>query len=307
MSHAALLRSKQRLKDYELMINEDTRIEKSIDWLTATFGYEYNELMKTSKYDWSLPVGKGFNHAGIAKPTRYYKRGVELECGGTLEFSDNTEGVKPHAKLNLTGDNLRWLRQHTKFDDQTIINWALGTAQNVTRVDFAIDIFGSGDTRELLQAFKDGIVKTNSAVEHYEAIRGSRGHTVYFGSKKSELRMRVYDKAAEVGLLGEIWTRIEVQARKDYAMALTVDMVEHGVATGGTNRVNKMVDGKELDWWALAVDSEGKPSSGYKSGSTNWERWVKETVLPSLLDHAETDQKTVAMVLYALQERLLGQ
>jgi len=288
------------------MINDKIEIVKSLDWLTCSLPVEYNELQKTSQYEWTLPYGGGFDHKGVGKAMRYYKKAIELTCGGTLQFSENTESVKPHALLNLTGENLNWLHQRSPVTDEKLISWVHINAKNVTRIDFAIDIFGGGNVPQFLYGLQSGIVKTRGKVENYEAITGQRGHTVYVGSKDSDLRMRVYDKGAEMEKFTEIWTRIELQARGDYAKALSVDMNNKGVAIGGTDRVNKFVDGSNLDWWRLAVDSEGKPSSGYDQNEGGWRRWVMDTVLPSLLSHAETDEDVLAMVAYALHEKLLN-
>jgi len=289
------------------MIPENIKIEKSLDWITATFPAEWNENQKTSKYDWTLPTGGGFDVVSPGRKFGYYKTSHELSCGGTLQFSDNTSGVKPHAMLNLTGENMNWLHHHApKNSDEHLISWLHIHARNVTRIDFAIDIYNAGNTQEFLAGCIDKSVKTRAAISNYEAIKGKRGHTIYVGSPGSSLRMRVYDKAAESGHFDEVWTRIELQARGDYAMSLKLDMNNEGVARGGTNRVNKFCDAKSIDWWAYAVDTDGKPSSGYNDKNANWRRWALHTVLPSLLDHADTDEDILAMITYALQEKLIG-
>jgi len=289
------------------MLPENIRIEKSLDWITATFPTEWSENQKTSKYDWTLPVGKGFNVVSPGKKFGFYKSSLELECGGTLQFTDNLETVKPHAMLNLTGSNMNWLHQHNQsLSDDKLISWLHINAKNVTRIDFAIDIYNAGSVPEFLAGCLDGSVKTRGKISNYEQITGERGHTVYVGSKASELRMRVYDKAAETGNFDKTWTRIELQARGDYAMALKTDMNNKGVHIGGTERINKFCKADSLEWWKHAVDSYGKPSSGYHETSANWRKWVMDTVLPSLLAHADTDEDILAMVTYALQEKLIG-
>lgn len=289
------------------MIPDDIKIEKSLDWITATFPIEWNEMQKTSNHDWTLPTGGGFDVVSVGRKFGYYKRAVELSCGGTLQFSDNLETVKPHAMLNLTGANMNWLHQHApKNSDEKLISWLHINARNVTRLDFAVDIFNGGSVPEFLGACQSGQAKTRAAISNYEAIKGKRGHTVYVGSKDSELRMRVYDKAAEMGQFEKTWTRIELQARGDYAMALKLDMNNKGVSIGGTDRINKFCDATCLDWWKHAIDTQGKPSSGYHDTNANWRKWAMDTVLPSLLDHADTDEDILAMIVHALHEKLLN-
>ena len=47
----------------------------------------------------------------------------------------------------------------------------------------------------------------------------TRAHSCYFGSPKSELRIRFYDKAQERGGLGYHWVRCEMQLRRERALA----------------------------------------------------------------------------------------
>ncbi len=47
----------------------------------------------------------------------------------------------------------------------------------------------------------------------------TRAHSCYFGSPKSELRIRFYDKSQERGGLGYHWVRCELQLRRDRALA----------------------------------------------------------------------------------------
>lgn len=288
------------------MITDKIKIEKGLHWLTASFPYDYNPTYG-DKFHFTMPGNSVFDTIKEGKPTRYYKRTDELRCGATLQYSDDTPDVKPHMLLNMPGSALDHMHNYAeKFTDDHLISWVILNAKNVSRIDFAVDIIGGGNTYQFLYGCQSGDIKAQGKIEEYDAITGERGHTVYVGSKDSELRLRVYDKAAEMKQFADVWTRIELQARGDYALALARDMNNMGVATGGTNRINKKVKAPHLDWWKLAIDSEGKPSSGYNSDGSNWRKWVKDTVLPSLLDHADTDEDIIAQVIYALQAKLLG-
>lgn len=282
------------------------RIEKSIDWMTATFKPEFTEANRPShKHEWAFPVHQVWNVTGITEPTRYYERANQLEGGATMEFVLKKKTVKPHIKVNCAGATMRRMRS-LGFNDSALVKFVYEKAMNCTRVDFAIDVFDAGSTHEILNAIRSGEAKTRSIVEHYEGVLGRKGHTVYLGSKESDLRLRIYNKAEETGYTDLHWIRIECQARKDYAWAMIKDMHVLGISEGGSRRVGKMLKAPGISWWNEAVNTEGKPSSGYDDTNTNWRKWVKDTVLPSLLDHAETDEDILAQVIYALQERLLS-
>lgn len=101
-----------------------------------------------------------------------------------------------------------------------------------TRVDLAIDDFGSSyystveiikkrDSRSIVSKFREirNLEKDTLALER-------TGHTIYFGSKESEIMLRVYDKQLEQnrGLSSEnekytdtLWTRWELQLRGERA------------------------------------------------------------------------------------------
>ena len=50
----------------------------------------------------------------------------------------------------------------------------------------------------------------------WEVQYGSEGTTIYHGSKKSDMLIRIYDKAAEEGVEGH-WVRVELQMRDNIA------------------------------------------------------------------------------------------
>ena len=52
----------------------------------------------------------------------------------------------------------------------------------------------------------------------WEVDYGSAGCTIYHGSKKSDMMIRIYDKAAERHREGEHWIRVELQMRREIAM-----------------------------------------------------------------------------------------
>lgn len=59
----------------------------------------------------------------------------------------------------------------------------------------------------------------NTRFKAWEVCLGSQGTTIYHGSKKSELILRIYDKAMERGYSdGRHWVRVELQLRRDRAM-----------------------------------------------------------------------------------------
>lgn len=89
-----------------------------------------------------------------------------------------------------------------------------GTA---TRIDIAHDT-PCIHIDTVIEAVENGeLVTPAKKVTLMKSMRGEPGATVYIGSPNSDRRVRIYDKAAEQGLDGEVWTRFETQYRKKYA------------------------------------------------------------------------------------------
>lgn len=63
-----------------------------------------------------------------------------------------------------------------------------------------------------------------SRFNEWQVIEGSKGCSVTHGSMKSEIFLRIYDKAAERGLEdGFHWIRVELQLRRDRAMQFVTE------------------------------------------------------------------------------------
>ena len=92
---------------------------------------------------------------------------------------------------------------------------------NLTRLDIAFD-----DHEKILNidVLADDTLKQNyiSKSTEWEVSQSSKGTTIYIGSMKSDVLIRIYDKAAERGYTdGTVWTRVELQLRDSRALQYT--------------------------------------------------------------------------------------
>ena len=87
----------------------------------------------------------------------------------------------------------------------------------LTRLDVAYDdMTGVLDIDQICDKTRLG--EFVSRIQHYESIYGSKGNSVNFGSKGSNVFIRIYDKARERGFSdGRHWIRCELQIRKENA------------------------------------------------------------------------------------------
>jgi len=100
---------------------------------------------------------------------------------------------------------------------------------SITRLDIACD------EKEGILPIKPIMNKTNKFIdyvqgnteeqfdvctkfEYAECQNSSKGVSVYYGSPQSQIRIRIYDKAAERGFKDQHWVRCEMQLRDERAM-----------------------------------------------------------------------------------------
>lgn len=90
---------------------------------------------------------------------------------------------------------------------------------NVTRLDVAYD--DHTRTLDIDQIIQDTRKKEYvSKSDYWEIVESAKGQTVQFGSPKSDVLIRIYDKAKERNCKpGEHWIRCELQLRRDRAKA----------------------------------------------------------------------------------------
>jgi phage replication initiation protein len=106
-----------------------------------------------------------------------------------------------------------------------------------TRVDVALDdagpnaildigvIYAESCARNLVTPFHDfeRLNKEKRSL-HGEDKGVATGDTLYYGSRKSNMFIRIYDKAAQLGLESYKWVRVEGECKREQAVAM-VDMI----------------------------------------------------------------------------------
>ena len=98
---------------------------------------------------------------------------------------------------------------------------------NVTHIDLALDDHtGVLDMGELLDDTDAHRYRSRS--RWWKVEYGSCGTTIYHGSPQSNIRVRIYDKAAERGMLdGTHWIRVELVLRDTNASGAIDAILEH--------------------------------------------------------------------------------
>lgn len=177
---------------------------------------------------------------------------------------------------------------------------------HVTRLDVACDEKdGSLDMKTMIDKIENGEVNSRTKRRTVEIEMNGRkqaGKTIYIGSKSSEFRTRIYDKAQEQGVSGH-WIRVELVLK----------------GKNGDNFIYNLVQGQEIGQLAAQVINdkfsfiEDDDSNITRcSVSDWWSAFVEEvekvhlvarcTIQHSVLHISEWVQNQVGPSLYILAE-----
>lgn len=118
----------------------------------------------------------------------------------------------------MSGKGCRAYETYGDNDYELLFKMALSEDINITRLDIAYDDFVGVFNMNTI--CKDTQVQNYvSKWKSYECIYSNGGNSVLFGSRQSDIIMRIYDKAAEQKQKGILhWIRLELQMRDDRAL-----------------------------------------------------------------------------------------
>ncbi len=218
----------------------DNSLTASIDWIafTSTIIPDVKEMISFLGYSETdfLKLPRGAN--GYKKMYRHNGQPITI-------LSDGNEGMGIHVVI--TGSALPNLLEHfknsitlvTPFDNDAVLlsdfnnNVLIEFLQQVksigwfTRLDLAVDDHGANffdvsDVRDFLTR-QEVVSKFRTYRDVYESTftGENTGHTIYFGSRQSEVMLRVYDKQLEQNnkasdpdkVINEKWIRWELELK----------------------------------------------------------------------------------------------
>lgn len=178
-----------------------------IDWFTCVFKHiDFHGVI-----DLLGLTGASFEKSdrGLrGYPERLMFNGINILYGGSVEMG---------VCLDMSGQGCRCFESYTRYHWTDLLRYCLGAADDgdahITRFDLAFDDHtGILDMQRILDDTDDGNYTSKS--RWWMVEYGSEGSCVYFGSPKSNHRIRIYDKAAERGYTDDThWIRVEMQMR----------------------------------------------------------------------------------------------
>lgn len=184
------------IPDYNLIL---------IDWLTVTTKiWSENDLINMLHLEHC-----SWEHIDA------YRYGYSHRCsfGGITILSGGRDDMG--ICLELSGTGCRTFETYSDLTWFDFLSYIMEPFHefNVTRIDLAFDDHtGILDLHRILDDTDEHLYRSRS--RWWMVQYGSVGTTIYHGSPQSNIRVRIYDKAAERGLLdGTHWIRVEVVLR----------------------------------------------------------------------------------------------
>lgn len=213
-------------------ISEDNLI--LIDWITFTTKIWSVEAIKMQlglfDQTWDLR-DHGFH--GYARAEVF--NGVTIMSEGRLnEAGEDDMGVC----VEISGQGCRALESFGDIDWLVFLAFLMEDTNefNITRLDLAFDDH-TGILDKLRLQIDTDEHNYRSKFRTWEIRYGSNGFSIYHGSRHSQALIRIYDKAAERGLLdGTHWIRVEIQLRDGNASGAIrayLDKKDLGAVYGG--------------------------------------------------------------------------
>lgn len=236
-----------------------------VDWLSfTTKKYSYEtiiELLNLPMVNWSSIQGfYGYQYS------LFYE-------GIRIHYNDDKNG----CFVNFSGQGCRTFETISPLDWYWLFEMLTMEEDefNITRIDVACDEkdgilplkkiaditnkFIAGDTENVCTKFSWADVNNSS-----------QGLSVYYGSPKSDIRVRIYDKAAERGLADQHWIRVELQIRNNLAKNMILSILHlKDVGKSFCGVVNNYIRFIKIDhtrkekcsflqWWSRFVQTAEK-------------------------------------------------
>lgn len=230
-----------------------------IDWLSFTIiGYAWQQVAE----EMGLPLdGWELSHGVRGYSDRVYMDGISYHSPSDLH---------PELWVEMSGQGCRRFESSGHGDWLRLLDFAKSEG-HITRLDVAYD--DHNNVLDIDQLYWDTFhQKYISKAKAYQLIYSNKGVTIDIGSPASDVLIRIYDKSKERQCAaGEHWIRVELQLRKDRALAFL------------------NLPGKIGDNWAGVISNYLRYVDEDANDTNRW-RWPLKDYWSALLQDAEDIQ-----------------
>lgn len=249
------------------MLTSETEFTNTIDWFSFTCDspqYHEKSTMLCTELDRGM-----YGYSG----------GVKFVDGRLELINPDRPDMRVHVQYN--GSSL--LENHLCGVSAWEIVSIRSSGEKIARIDLAIDIKkGALDIVGLAEMVKAGQLVSQARKSMFISSLDAPGATLYIGSPSSDQRLRIYDKAAEQGMAGIEWTRIELQLRGKRSHIARSMLLTNGGFGFIPTLVRSFADFPQSAEYAVSVGHSSRAIGAPKRSGSDTRKWLETTVVSSL-------------------------
>lgn len=192
--------------------------------------------------------------------------------------------------VRMTGKELGAYRDFGGTETK-LIDFLTGCNASTSRIDIAYDLFGYNvDLQRIYADWKAGKVTTKARTVRpmTQGQRNEKGEieestTLYFGSRQSEIMVRMYEKGKEQRVDID-WLRVELEIKGDRAKAIVRDCYANGVDIVGRQLLRHFIPSAPYKFYAELLKTKSVELTAMGRKKTEREIWLHNVVFPVLRD-----------------------
>lgn len=233
--------------------------------------------------------GQPYERPDSDKPNGMHGYNRTYDYGyATIHVNPDRRDMKAHVRM--TGSECGAWRDLGGVDDR-LVQFVRGVGGQASRIDLAFDLFDYGiDLMRIYKDWKGGKVEcrarkvtpvVSGVMDDKRAV--VEAATVYFGSRTSDVMVRMYDKGKEQRTDLD-WTRVELEIKGDKAKAYLIAMDANGIAETGRAILADYFYKMPYAFWRDILKGEIVPLPTVGRKVTERQAWLRNVVFPLLRD-----------------------
>jgi hypothetical protein len=283
------------------------RVDAHLDWLHYTVPYN-ERLSEMQNVLGSTPTDPLFELTGETASTgRGYNHALRMTVGIVLW---NDTRPEQGIGVEFTGRDLAEIRESTNAEI-ALLQFVVQRGGWVSTLHACINIHNAGaNVDDLISEHEAGQLRTRArmvGVFVSTTKQGDdtiRGQTLYLGSPRSDIQIRIYNKAAEQGIKAD-WTRIEIVWRGDLAKQAHHLMIKTGIAPVVRGAVIHQMQ-SDVAWWPVVTTGTLARPQPQQRKLSNRAVWLRDVVIPALRSELQAEDRAGSSELREAFLRALG-
>lgn len=180
--------------------------------------------------------------------------------------------------------------------EQKLIDFVYESKAGVSRIDIAFDLFDRKINLNRIYAdWKAGTVSTKARTVR-PMVSGTRNEhgeieestTLYFGSRTSDIMVRMYEKGKEQRTDLD-WIRIELEIKGDRAKAVLMDCYANGVGIVGRELLRYFIPKTPYKFWQELLSTKTVELTAMGRKKTERQIWLENVVFPILREEIDRE------------------